>query len=157
MALFSCAFVAPCPLLRWACRAAFGLAGFLSRRFANPARPPPIQGGFLTALGWVMANAKSNIIAFPKSNKTGATVRSVSGARIIDLDAMRSRFDPIQRAESELFASFIQAGKAAWYANAVVEYLRLPFDQDGAGRKRQGMTLPQFVESLNCGQAQSRR
>lgn len=31
--------------LRWACRAAFGLAGFLVCRFANPARPPPCRNG----------------------------------------------------------------------------------------------------------------
>jgi len=41
MALFLCPLRVRLPLWR-ACGAAFGLAGLLVHRFANPARPPPL-------------------------------------------------------------------------------------------------------------------
>ncbi len=103
-----------------------------------------------------MANSTNNVIAFTPPKNGFITLGSRDGALVIDLNSRRSRVDPIEQAEIELFASFIRAGKGSWYAHAVIEYLRMP-TEDSLGRMRDGVTLSQFLEGLNRQQLQSGR
>jgi hypothetical protein len=100
-----------------------------------------------------MANATNNVIAFPRVKKTATCSINRASARVLDINGLCPSIDPVERAERELFASFIQAGKSVRYARTVIEYLRLPSDNSGSERVRKGVTLPQFLTELNCGRA----
>lgn len=91
--------------------------------------------------------AGKKVVQFPRAMKRGAKKRSGPCADIVRFRCGREDFED---AEKNLFDLFTRDGRSARYANAFIEYLRLPFDQDGRRFCRQGMTPAEFLSKLDC-------